>query len=87
MTHINDMLEKMYKIIKFDCLKVTPRPQFVSDYPESLKTCHDVFLFLTDVITKPIFIDRNNKAFKNWKKIGELHIYADGREMNFIKTR
>jgi len=63
--YINDDMTNMYKIIKFDYVNNTSTPQLVSDYPKSLKTCHDVFLFLTDVITKSTFIDRNNKEFEN----------------------
>jgi hypothetical protein len=34
--------------------------------------------------TNSMYNDYPIVSFKNWKKIGELHIYADGREMNFI---
>jgi len=76
-------LLEMYDKLKYDDTYGTQSRN--SDYPKSLNNCQDAFKFLTDAITKKTFIDRNDKEFENSTKIGELHIYTDGKKMEFIK--
>ena len=76
-----DILE-MYKKLVYNRDSQTP---LSSGYPKSLNNCQDAFKFLTDAITKQTFIDRNDSEFENSTKIGELHVYTDGKPMKFIK--
>jgi hypothetical protein len=63
-------------------------PPMESGYPTSLNNCHDAYLFLKDIINNPSYQTTNSIFDRDmFIKIGELHIYADGNPVKFIKTK
>jgi hypothetical protein len=56
-----------------------------SEFPVSTINIHDALLFLSRICTTDGFI-KNNDFYDPLKKIGDLHIYADGRNMEFIPS-
>ena len=80
-----DAVLEMYDRIKYDGNFGTQSRD--SGYPKSLNNCKDAFKFLRDAMMKQTFIDKNKSDVKESKKIGELHIYADGTAMKFIKAK
>lgn len=57
-----------------------------SEFPVSTINIHDALLFLTRICSTDGFIKNNDDFYDPFKKIGDLHIYADGRNMEFIPS-
>ena len=76
------VLLEMYDKLKYDYKHGTQSRD--SGYPNSLNNCKDAFKFLTHALMDPTFINRNDSEFENSTKIGELHVYIDGKPMEFI---
>ena len=81
----NDILQ-MYNKLKYETEYGTPSND--SGYPKSLNNCHDAYLFLKDAINKKNKNNKNNKnnPYNGLINIGTLHIYTDGKPMEFIKS-
>ena len=54
-------------------------------YPKRANNIKDALLFLTNICSTPHFKKHNDECYDDpLKKLGDLHIYSDGRNMNFV---
>jgi len=57
-----------------------------SEYPTKLNNVTDVYKLLAYYMNSPNQIQRNDKLYEYKTKLGDLHIYDDGRSMQFKKA-
>ena len=57
-----------------------------SGLPSRINNVYDVCQSLEEIIMDPTYILQNERDFMYYDKIGDFHIYQDGRPINFIKT-
>jgi len=56
-------------------------------YPKKTNNITDALLFLSNICSTPHFKKHNDEYYDDpSKKLGDLHIYSDGRNMNFVPT-
>jgi hypothetical protein len=75
--HLKQMLSK----IVYD-EKHGTKEMLESGLPEKINNIMDAFVELTDIVKNTIYVDKNNKRYENLIKLGDLHIYSDGRHMS-----
>jgi len=56
----------------------------IGGFPVITNNINDALLFLLNICSTDGFIKSNNDFYNPLKKIGDLHIYKDGRNMEFI---
>jgi len=82
------------KILSQDLLDILKRINFrmmisrtketkESGLPDKINNITDLSIKLEEYISTPGFIEANNNQFETAPKIGDFHIYQDGRPMNF----
>jgi hypothetical protein len=54
-----------------------------SGLPDKINNVTDLLIKLEEYISNPSFVEDNNNQFESAPKIGDFHIYQDGRPMNF----
>ena len=59
-------------------------PNADTGYPYEINNVKDAEKSIRDIIMMPEFIDINNIVHKDANKIGDMHIYSDGKAMEFI---
>ena len=62
----------------------------ITDYkPDVINNVHDVLDALDQIINMDKWIKQNDFLYSklSFEKIGDLHIYEDGRPMNFIPNK
>ena len=85
------------KILSQDLLDILKRINFrmminrtketaESGLPDKINNITDLSIKLEEYISTPGFIEANNNQFETAPKIGDFHIYQDGRPMNFNKA-
>jgi len=57
-----------------------------SGLPLKIKNVIDVCKELEEYISNPTYVIKNESYFSSMPKIGDFHIYQDGRAMNFIQV-
>ena len=53
-------------------------------YPHAIFNVQDAAKCLMDYLTSKKYMDKNEAAYAGQTKLGDLHIYADGRPMRFV---
>lgn len=53
-------------------------------YPFTINNVSDACKSLCDIISYPFYVDLNDAHYLNMDRIGDLHVYLDGRPMDFI---
>ena len=53
-------------------------------YPNAIYNVQDAADFITVYMKRKKFIDQNEMDYAGKEKLGDLHVYTDGREMEFI---
>jgi len=77
-------LKKMLKKLKYDIEFGTP--EMPNGYPKHLYSVDDAAAMLVDLLMDPAIIEDNDRAYANKTKLGDLHVYNDGRPMRFVKS-
>lgn len=60
-------------------------PQIIDQgFPKYTANIYDALSFLTEICSSQKFIEHNDKLYDSKLKLGDLHVYNDGRNMEFI---
>lgn len=57
-----------------------------SGYPDEIFNVSDAMKCIMDHVTSPKYKKNNEYIYKYLKKIGDLHVYMDGKPMEFVKS-
>ena len=68
--------------IKKNIFGTAPNP--VSGFPNKINNVTDAFYALRELVQDPAQQIKNLNKFSASKKLGELHIYDDGRAMKYV---
>ena len=82
--NMDKKLKKMLKKLKYDIELGTP--EMPNGYPARLYSVDDAAAMLVDLLMDPAIIEDNERAYANKTKLGDLHVYNDGRPMRFVKA-
>jgi hypothetical protein len=90
--HFNSLLPVPEKLLPLCNSKPTDlvvgdnRNEIIKKLKESgVQYSTESFLRLIQIVSQnnTIYIDKNNKYYENFTKLGDLHIFSDGRPMNY----
>ena len=79
--NMDKKLKKMLKKLKYDIELGTP--EMPNGYPARLYSVDDAAAMLVDLLMDPAIIEDNERAYANKTKLGDLHVYDDGRPIRF----
>ncbi len=57
-----------------------------SGYPNAIYNVQDAADFIAAYMKRKKFIDQNEEVYAEKEKLGDLHVYTDGRVMEFFPT-
>jgi hypothetical protein len=66
--------------------KQTPKINNIPDDLKTIKNVSDAMKTIMRHVTSETYKDQNARIYEYDKKFGDLHVYMDGREMEFVKT-
>jgi hypothetical protein len=71
--------------VKKDMKEYGTKEQKVHGTPPAINQVHDAYKLIQKALLKPSIVLKNNTLYpSDTAKLGELHVYADGRPMNYI---
>ena len=82
--NIEPSLNAVLSKLKYDDRFGTP--EFNNGMPNNMHNISDAAHMFGNLLSVPEFIEANNRVYANKTKLGDLHIYNDGRPMRFVKA-
>ena len=79
-------LKKMIDNVLYEDRHGTPEIEDNPDYPHTIENVSDAMKTIMGHVISQKYKEQNARIYKNDKKFGDLHVYMDGREMEFVKS-
>ena len=86
LSNLPDILKNMLKKILYNS-KYETEEIIESGLPNSINNVLDAFIELKSIIKDHIIVSENNKYYENLNKLGDLHIYENGKYMNYYTAK
>ena len=82
--NIEPSLNAILNKLKYDDRFGTP--ELNNGMPNNMHNISDAAHMFGNLLSELAFIEANNRVYATKTKLGDLHIYNDGRPMRFVKA-